>query len=505
MGKIIEEKIQDFSGGITSNVRTANSSMAQAIANFDIYTDPHRLIPYYDSEDGNSNITNDTMQAWTIAIRTGTTYSLYGLGRQTATNKARIFYKDLTTGASTDLDDNGWTETANNTATQATPSYNCFVYYPRTGYIYGAHTGTHIYRYDPSGSGAFSDTHQALSYTNIAQGLVHSKDRILYIPYDNKIAKNDNGSWTTAALTLADDIYITSICEYGNMMAIACAPLSGIGKSRVILWDLDSTANTITEKIDWGSGVLKVLEEVDGNLIGITLDGGNSTRNTNKIVIKYYDGHNSQVLRVLDSGSSTPTLTLSKQKIDNRLYFLASSTLNNTPLFGIWSVGKNLNGQFVVTLDRTFYNDTLTTAAVLFSFFYVGTYAFCTFTNNSTYYLTKTNDTASYTATSFFETTKRDFGDPSVQKSLKGVTITNEPLPANSIVVVRYKTDEDTSWTEIFRYSTQNGISHDAINIESGGATLPEYKEIQFRIESTGGAVITGLSYKAEVLDNKLY
>jgi len=57
----------------------------------------------------------------------------------------------------------------------------------------------------------------------------------------------------------------------------------------------------------------------------------------------------------------------------------------------------------------------------------------------------------------------------------------------------------------IMTHSTDDAVKHSAINIESTGATLPQFNEIQFRIESTGGAVITGLKFKYEDIDDDLY
>lgn len=231
--------INKFNAGIQNDPRSRVSAGARMVTNFDVLTNEHKMTPYRDSEDGDSGASTSQKQNFAIALRTGTTYSLYGLGVVSGTGKAEVLVKELSTGASTDLDDNGWgTPSANQSASGST-SFNLFVYYKKTGLIYGARAGTHIWAFSPTGT-AWADTSQALTYTNICQGLVHSKDDVLYIGYDNKIAKNDNGSWTTTALTLPSDLYVTSIAEHGNYLAIGCAPLSGTGHSRVFLWDRDS-------------------------------------------------------------------------------------------------------------------------------------------------------------------------------------------------------------------------------------------------------------------------
>ena len=148
-GRVVAETfLTEFDGGMSNDPRDTKDNIARVVTNFDILTDRKKLIPYRSSEDGDTTA-SQLAQNWTLALRTGTTYSLYALRRQSALNRVEIAYKDLTTGATGDLDDNNWNTTSNNQGGQATPNYDLFVYYRKTGYIYGGHTGTHIWRYDP--------------------------------------------------------------------------------------------------------------------------------------------------------------------------------------------------------------------------------------------------------------------------------------------------------------------------------------------------------------------
>ena len=505
MGKIIESHLDHFDGGIANDPRDTRNDVARMVTNYDILTDPHRMTPYRDSEDGHDNASTETIKNFGIGLRTGTTYSLYGLGVTAGGGIAEIYYKDITTGASTDLDDNGWDETGNNADGSGATAFDLFVFYAKTGLFYGAAAGTRIWSYEADG-GAFTATARSLTYTNLAQGLVHSKDDILYIPYDNKIAKNDNGSWTDAALTLPSHFYITSIAEHGNYLAIACAPLSGVGDSVGYLWDRDATLATLSEVINWGSETLKVIGEVDGVLIGISSASGNSTRFNQRLVFKYLSVSNAIKFAEFLS-SSTILFPISKQIINNRLYFLAQLTLNGAVREGVWSVGRNYtSGGFSIVHERTPNNDTaLVASSNLHSFFIVGDYMLISYTTSGAVAMSKTNDQSSYTATSIYETKILNDGDASLKKKLLGVSVMFEALPSAGQVVLKYKKDEETSYTTIFSEATDDAISHSAVNIESTGATLPEYKEISFRIESTGGAVITGLSWKSEIVGKRNY
>ena len=81
-----------------------------------------------------------------------------------------------------------------------------------------------------------------------------------------------------------------------------------------------------------------------------------------------------------------------------------------------------------------------------------------------------------------------------------GITVTTEPLPTAGQVVLKFKKDEETSFTTIFTEATNDSISFSAVT------SLPkDYKEIQFRIESTGGAEITGFTFKEELTGKRNY
>ncbi len=499
--------IHNWSGGIVNDPRDTSVGVSRVVTNFDINTSPNRLIPYVSSEDGNSNASNDLMQNWCVALRTGTTYALYGYGRATATNYVRIFFKNLTTGASTDLDDNGWTETGNNlSAGQVTPAYGCFIYYKKTGFIYGGHGGRYIWKYDPSGSVAFAETHEDLTaFSSIVQGIVHSQDDVLYIPYDNKIAKNDNGSWTVAALTLPAQYVITSICEFKSYIAILAAPLSGVGNSRLYIWDRSTTLSTITENIDAGSGIGLVLEEIDGYLVWISTESSFSggTRYKEKINFRYYTGAGAQLFKQFVNTTNSNTLLSVKQKRNNRVYFMLTTTLNGATREGVWSFGRNSSGQFNLVHERTPNNDTAIGNGALRGFFYVGDYLFQAFAINAgTHTVSKTDDQVTYSATSKFESQINPGmveGDKILLKKLTGVRLTYNTLSAVSgNVVLKYKADGASSYTTIFTATTTglNTIEKASAN----GAQFKQGREYEFQIFSTLGADIINAEYDYEVI-----
>lgn len=505
MRKTIELKLNRFDGGIENDARDTAENTCRMVSNFDIISNPHKLTPYYDSEDGDENAATLRKQNFAIALRTGTTYNLFALGVQSAQpTRAQIAMKTLTTGGTKDLGDNTWNEAINNNqAASGATSFDLFVYYKKVGRIFGASGGDTIWSFDPSSAAAFSDASHALSYTNIAQGLVHSKDDILYIPYDNVIAKNNNGSWTDAALTLPSYLKINSICEFGNYLAIGCVPLSGVGNSIVYLWDRDSSLTTLSESIDFGSGLLKVLEVIDGYLIGISIDGGVSQKQKDEIIFRYSTGGVAKQFKKI-VGTTSSLLPIAKQKINSRLFFMLFGTFAGTRRSGVFSIGLSGN-KFVLSHERSLGNTAAASTDQPLNFIYIGDFLFQSYVTSSTYTLSKTNDSVSYTNNAIYESKKFDIGDSFLTKKLIGVSVMTEYMPTDGQIVLNYKKDEDTSWTLLFTHTTDNSLGHGTVNIESSGVTLPDFKEIQFQIISTGGAEITGLKFKCEFIDKQLY
>ena len=529
MGKVLEQIINRFDKGMHNDPRIGDYSYAQVIKGFDAHTYPRKLVPLRDSESGDSAASTSRKQNFCVALRTGTTHSLYSLGVISGDTKAEILYKNLTQSSDTDLSDATWTNTANNQGTTASTFtwFELFVYYRKTGLIYSARgtsatAGTHICTYDPAGSAAFSDTHQALTYTSIRQGLVHSKDDILYIPYyDNAgaagaksfIAKNNNGSWTTNALTLPDHLIPNSICEYGNYLAIGCVPASGIGKSVIYLWDRDATLATLSESIDWGEGNLKVLEEVEGHLIGVSSMGidaatGASNQLYGELVIRTYSGGTANILKRFISTGNSVNLTIAKQNVNHFLYFLCGNVgINGTGAdngyHGLWKIGRiTSDAPFALTFDRPPSNADSVANVGLKNFFVVGDYVFISYTDSSVFKLTKTSESSTGFGSTICKYESLIFGDSRQNKKLVSAWVNHEALGSSGSVILKYKLNAETSYTTILTNTTANSFYKEAVNIESSGDNLPIFREISFQILNTTGTPITGFGFRYEIIDD---
>jgi formylmethanofuran dehydrogenase subunit D len=119
-------------------------------------------------------------------------------------------------------------------------------------------------------------------------------------------------------------------------------------------------------------------------------------------------------------------------------------------------------------------------------------------TNKTTFFLSSTNTYAGQAGVG--ETVKWNGGDSSKIKGLKSVSVQTVGLPTAGQIVLKYKKDEELTWTTIFTNTTDSSVSHEASNIESTGANLPQFKDIQFRVEATGNAEVIGIRMRYEEL-----
>lgn len=499
--------LNKWNGSMVNDPRDPRKNVCRVSTNFDTLTNPKKLTPYRQSEDGDNAASTSKKQNFVIALRTGTTYRLYALGVKSGTGVAEVLMKDLTTGGSQDLGDNSWLVPNNNQSSGGTTSFALFIYYKRTELIYGAKDGTTIWAFDPTSVSAFDDAQRSITYANIAQGLVHSKDRILYIPYDNKIARNNNGSWTDVAITIDESFVIKSISEYGNYLAIGAAPVSGIGNSRVYLWDRDASLETLSENIDWGEGVLTVLEQLEGHLVGVSLAGNIASRFDNRIIFNKYNGSTVGADPFEEFISSSAVVSLVKQKADNRILFAMDANINGSIRYGVWSIGRSsIEDEFSVNHERTSNNDTaLSVAGDTRSFYKVGDFMFISYILSNNFALSKTDNVEAYTNQTAIRETTINPGmrkeDRTKKKQLIAVRLVYEKLPENGQAVLQYKMDAG-SFVEIFTETT-DGVLFTESRYDVNKKVFPISTDIEFRMESIG-AEIAELVYEYDIIESQI-
>ncbi len=496
MSKIVEITINTFSGGISDDVREDNATKFQSTKHFDVFSQPNRLIPYRSLEsDTNDGSTSTGMKQYFVQdfVYASASAKLYGLG-QTAGGLTKIVEKaDATTG--------NWSLPATSEGNGAVKN-GCLVEYK--DYLWGFQGTTQVFRWGLlSGTPAITNSQGTVgTITSVAQGII-AKDDNLYLPYNNKLARvTSGGTVNDAVLTLPTNFKITSVCNFGNYLAIACAPISSFnGQSKVFLWNLTSV--DVQEAIDWGEGELRVLETIEGYLVGVTDRYLNNATGAGRgsMIIQIYSGGVPQVVKeVFTQALTNKAIPLQKTVKNNRVFWAAKIMTNSagtTYNEGIWSFGrKNVNFPFALNLDIIDENVTTSGIQAIGS---AANYFFITHSGDGS--IDKTNDAATYAFTSIYESQVFNFGDVDSDKTLLSLKASFRKQAAGESLTAKYRVDGATAWTTIGTYDTDDSLSRTFINIEATDTAFASGYEYEFRLESTGGLEVTGFKAKARIND----
>lgn len=497
MSKLTTININNFSGGISDDVREENATKFQVTRHFDVFSNPTRLTPYRSLEaDTNDGSTSTGMKQYFVQdfVYHSSSAKLYGLG-QTGGGLTKIVYKaDATTG--------NWTLPASSEGNGVVKN-GCLVEYK--DYLFGFQGTNQIFKWGllsgtPSITNSASTTGSTI--TSVAQGLVF--EDYLYLPYNNKIWRaTDATTFSDAYLTLPTNIKITSLTAYGKYIAIGVAPISTYnGLSKVLLWD--GTSLEIQESIDWGEGELRILETIEGMLVGVTDRYLNNASGAGRgsMIIQIYQGGAPQVVKeVFTQALTGKTIPLSKTVKNNRVFWAAKIMTNAAGTEyreGLWSFGrKNVNYPFALSLDvidENIDSDGIQAFGSAANFFFI--------THSGDGSIDKTNDAATYAFTSIYETQVLNFGDVHSDKTLLSLKVSFRKLASGETLTAKYRVDGASAWTTIGSYTTVDTLSKTFLNIESTELAFASGREYEFRLESTGGLEITGLSAQARINNN---
>ncbi len=581
MAKQVQVQQNNWSSGISDDVRAISQNGFSIAKHFDIFSNPNRLTPYRSFEaDTETSISSTDLKQYFVKdfLYASASAKLYGLG-QTAGGLTKIVYKDdattglwtlpansegngavkngclleykdylwgfqgttqvfkwgLLSGTPSITNSAGTIGTVYNTITAITVAAGGTLYNVNDIlYIEGGTGGTAIvasvtaggvvatvtllqpgYNYSTGTKNTTTSSatgsactiavntvaNTSATITSVAQGLV-AKDDNGYIFYNNIVVRiYPSGTVQDQALKLPTNLKITSACNFGNYMAIGCSPTSIYnGASKVFLWNLYSP--DVQEVIDWGEGELRVLETVEGMIIGITDRYLNNASGAGRgsMIVQGYTGGSPQVLKeVFTEKLNGITLPNYKAVKNNRVFFVAKIMKNAAGTLydeGIWSFGrKNATYPFALNLD--YVSSDITTSGIQ-SFGSAGNYFFiaCNADGN----VLKTNDSAIYTEPSILETQVRAFGDIDLEKRLNKIKVSFRKLATGESLTVKYKIDGDTTFTTIGTFNTVGAISKTFLRDETNAVDFKSGKEILVRYESLGGLEITSHEELATIM-----
>ncbi len=497
-----QNTISTFNQGLSDDIRIQKKTVDDFAysKNFDVFSNIKKIVPQRELSIIASVITNKIKTVIRLNNGYSTNGYVAGLGIVVGTTKPKIFIS-----ANYDTSFTTWTAATNGESANTNGAITTFVEYTNkagASYVYGFRGGSAVWRWKSDDGTAFTETFQSVSYTYTAQGIVHPADDVLYLPYDNKIASLNDTTWNATAMAgIPSNYTISSIVPWGNYLAIIGKSTSGYGTtSRMWLWDRDSSLTTFTDNIDLSEGVAFAAGNIEGNIIIAQI----ITKNFLPTIIKLtrYSGGTPQVFKQITTNATTqlnPDINWSAV-YSNRFYFSVDDTVGD--YCGLWSVGRyGINYSYGVCLEKS--GDAVDAATIttsIHSFLLVKDYWIIPMFANGTNYVSHTTNTT-YFGSAVYETQKLSEGDITLKKLINGVSLAYESLPSGGTITLKVRTDANSSYRTIFTRNTAGETLYEANKCSDQSAIASLYKEIQFRIESTGGVVPLALSYNGEILN----
>jgi hypothetical protein len=479
-------KLVRFDQGMRADLRSDQGE--GRVQHFQVF--PHKLVPQFSTkadENNSLNIVRFLYGSWL------TGYKLWGLGTNNGGSLPAVYNKGILTG---NLLDDNWTTPSNNVAGSGARDTRVFFEY-KAG-LFGFRGGTALWRFDTAAA-TFTDTFQSVAYSSLADPVHHPADDCAYFFADNKVYRLNNTTWDGLVLTLPSNLVITSCDAQGDYLAIGCKSVSGAGNSVVFLWDRDSSLSTVSAKIDWGKGDLIHLANLEGVLVGVTDYFTNSflSHSKGKAQFKRATSGVTKAAIMQEFITEGPSyFTGNKHVVDDKLHFPLEFKRDGAMVHGVWSV--DAQGRVEIPMSES-EADAITDGLRYQGIYKTGNYWWLAHSNDGS--VNRTDDQNNYSATSIYETTI--IGSPDEQSQLVGATLSFEPLPSGATATLKFRKVGTTSWTTLKSESTAGAKVLSATKDASGA--VPTFNEAQFRLESTGGAIITGLEYTVERNDKKPY
>lgn len=504
MTKVI---INDWSGGIAEDVRELSTDTFAVAKNIDIKAFKNKIVPYVGVREQAQNGNTYSNGAVMTTLSNGT-QRLSFLGASDGNLYPRFYGKSDTSLTSSVV---GYTN-GDPATTGYSVAFGSLVSYKNKLICMGySSTDAKMYSFDGA-TPAFATVGTISAYPtnipnpNIPKPFRHPADDILYGAAGNIVCVNNNGSFNAAGITLPSDCWVTSLSYWGSYLAIATAPREPGGRSRVFLWGRDTSTTTFYDILDFGEGDLKVLENIDGALVGITLSNYNYAV-TPQLRMYVWTGGAPEVKRTVTAKTyDAVSLEIFKAKQGNELYFAAKFPIQGTSVHQLWVAGKNRKGSWYMTPDRYVNGTTAITAVRGFDF--IGDYLFVGFDSGSfnRTYAGGGGDSAVYD-TSVLDTLinpNMSLFDRDKKKQLKSISLTTT---VGGSFTLSYSVDGGAYVTILSSETLAANTTREA-NRTSAGKMLDAGREFQFRLQINSQATQNGLpditefAYKYDVVNS---
>lgn len=493
--------INRWDGGLAEDIRTFSTNQHEGCVNFDIISNPYLLRPFSDpvaeTISTGSGVMTDFQITDVIACDIGGTTKLVGWGRESsASTKASFFTKDAPITSA-------WAKIATASGS-VVPAKGTLIEYK--GSSYALDTTVNLNKFTSGTTFTAVGTVGAPNTDGgICKPFVHPEDNIMYLATTYTIATYDGTTLTTNVLLLPSNLTITSMTNFGGYLAIACKPTSGSGSSKVYLWGRDTSSTLLQGIIDWGSGALEILENINETLVGVsavkTVGTFDTITNYNYKVKIYSGGYPQEVKDFIVT--NTNVLRPFKAKQNDKLYF-GFDTDN-----AVHYCGKNKGGEWFVSKERFLSPTGSSITGTLNGISIVGDILFTAYTDGGVSgYLARTSDSTFSTSTATYLTTtnpKMVEGDRYEDKQLKAVQVSYrigliDSGVANGTVTLGVYADNRTLQPVLTQTKLINGNYIVTATDLADNTPLPSGREFTFYLTSLGDVRIKEIRYIYAVL-----
>ncbi len=481
-----------FDGGIADDKRSQSSVEIYNALNFDLQSNPNRATPLVNTE-AEAMTSGDIKEKRVSDMFLDDNGNLVFAGRNGNASPTVI-----------DLIAKDDTEDITSTMTSFTTLSGVSLYVKNSVATYQNKTflisgDNHIRTYDGSwtdlgatGTSNWAEMGQAKPYRHLA-------DDLLYISQRNLIMRTNTGASPGTSFstyfTFSTRYVVTSMTNYGSDLAVSISPMYS-GHSYLAILDRISTNTSPRNLIDWGAGSLAIVENIQDVIIGVSTNEvlftpttTFSSAKTKKIFVKAYSGGSVEIIKEI-TVPSTVKLKQLKFVRDNKLYFGCD---NDDALY---CVRKNKSGVWVVNKEHYIANGEVITNLQGFAF--AGDYLFTMYdTAGDNGFLSRTNDTNTYTSSSVIETLinpNMSLSDRSKKKQLKSFSISKASTTGSASI---YYSVDGSSYVLLGTTADTETMVLKGIN-EASGTPLASGYEFQFKLVSTGGAEIVEYKYEYE-------
>lgn len=339
-----------------------------------------------------------------------------------------------------------------------------------------------------------------------------------YFAMDNKVYElAPAGTALTERYSIgAGDSVITSITPLGGLLSVMTYNIA-IQRSVEYLFNVGSTETKPIESFDWGNGRIVCHESVNSIIMAIQDGFVSNAGDTNGAYILLKRRSGGQFVTDARIPATIQSVGYTFANNGSTAYTYAGGHLSRvyedklyTRIAYVPQIGESVSGILSYDTKGAWYfeitdeydDDT----SINQGFIKNGSQWLIAHSINGTtsvetmQYSPFSGSSGSTTYNSTLITRLIDHGDRTTSKSNLGATVTCEPLSASGTISLYYKRPDDSSWTLV---ATQDNEDATRLMFVNTG-TIPNYREIQFKIVFQG-AVITGFEETSVFVKDKPY